>query len=178
MVVADTVNQRTGCDCWGSGISSSAVREIWESLVFATCANILFSTVIRSSCYRKRSLTASLWFCQQMYMLSLTLPITGVHIFLLLVTIRGSLRSSRCRRCLAGFSFPPTDIHTQPGFTTHPPPLPTSIHLSSALVSAEGMCKLSCFKYPCPPQAYSFRWGGRHGGVHLMKEEGKAVGSV
>lgn len=111
------------------------------------------------------------------YRRSLTLLITDVHIFLLLVTI-GSLSSARCRLCLAGFSFPPTDTHTQPGFTTQPALLPTSIHLSSALVSAEGMCKLSCFKYPCPPQAYSFRWGGRHGGGHLMKEERKAAGSV
>lgn len=104
----------------------------------------------------------------------LSLPITVVHIFLLLVTIGGSLSSSRCWRC---FSFPPKDIHTQPGFTSHPPLLPAFIHLSSALVSTDAMCKLSCFNVSCPSQAYSFRWGGEHGGVPLMKEERKA-GSV
>lgn len=71
------------------------------------------------------------------------------------------------------FLSPTLPLHTliHPSFplTLIPPSLDlisqSAFYLSvfSHLVATAGKCKLCCFKYPCLPRAYSFRWAA--GGV-------------
>lgn len=63
----------------------------------------------------------------------------------------------------------PSSIHLSLSRSSLPPSLDlisqSAFYLSvfSHLVATAGKCKLCCFKYPCLPRAYSFRWaaGGR-----------------
>lgn len=66
----------------------------------------------------------------------------------------------------------PSSIHLSLSRSSLPPSLDlisqSAFYLSvfSHLVATAGKCKLCCFKYPCLPRAYSFRWAA--GGVEWV----------